>query len=319
MRLCSIGFIPRLSFGRSLSLPGILHCLPLLSRWIEQPTPIFILTSSFSTSTVFSICPLLNRGSPVSLMSSAIHLGDGGHSYLIRITPWFYKPSTANASSLPWTHFPLSVYLTRSYLVTDWMHPSPSAWFTNQSLALTELSLFCVPLLLNGGVAFNRLSRLELSEFPSDAPLHDNFIPALFSIASGLRHIRLGVIASFRLSPSKPIRSLSLQSLDIDFDSGSFAGDLLYAMDIPNLTDLTVRSVHMFVYRLLGCPDLLSQIVAFAVQGDIGDYQSLQHLFSAMPRLRVLDLAHSNRSVSMRTANGFITGFCPSSITFSMT
>jgi hypothetical protein len=85
--------------------------------------------------------------------------------------------------------------------------------------------------------------------------------------------------------------------LDIDFDTGPVAGFILAAMDVPSLTDLTVREVNHYVYCLLACPVLLGRLTRFCVHAYIGDSVSLQHLFSSLYRLQYLDICRSRAEV----------------------
>ncbi|KAJ7934482.1 hypothetical protein B0H13DRAFT_2305581 [Mycena leptocephala] len=88
---------------------------------------------------------------------------------------------------------------------------SPRVWFQSRALRITELSLFCVPLLWDGDVVFDRLERVEISDVTGLVPVPQHFLPALFIVATHLRYLCLGVIHAFTLPASHRLFSLSLE------------------------------------------------------------------------------------------------------------
>lgn len=162
---------------------------------------------------------------------------------------------------------------------------------------ITHLKLFCVPVRSDAALRFELLESVELTDFSCPATVDPCFLHTLFAIAINMRFLRLGALLPFPLPPSFRLYSASLRVLDIEFYHGSFSAELLSALDAPLLADLTVREVYQYVHSLLASPGVLSQITHFRVYSDIGDEVSLHQLFSALPRLRVLDLLHAHSHV----------------------
>lgn len=172
-----------------------------------------------------------------------------------------------------------------------------SCWFRSDLLHLTHLSSFCVPLHWNADHLFDGLEFVELADFSCPIPIPLHILPRLFAVAGRMRYLKLGSLVPFLVPGSYRLASTSLEVLDIDFDTGPLAGDLLSAMDVPSLTDLTVRDVYRSVHCLLACPLLLGRLTRFCVHADIGDSVSLQLLFDLIPRLQVLDLCRTRSDV----------------------
>jgi hypothetical protein len=141
---------------------------------------------------------------------------------------------------------------------------------------------------------FDHLEVVDFSDFSSGPALESSLFVALLSSAIHLRVLRIGPIQPFDIPPMYRLSSGSLRTLDIDFFSPDFAGRLLAAIAAPGLINLVVRQVYAGVDLLLAVPDLLSRITTFTAHLDIGDHTSLQRLYSALPRLQVLDLTHSS-------------------------
>ncbi|KAJ7077787.1 hypothetical protein C8R44DRAFT_896139 [Mycena epipterygia] len=171
-------------------------------------------------------------------------------------------------------------------------------WFGDTMPRITHLKLFCVPIRSEAVLQFEFLEVVELTDFLCPAAVDPGFLPSLFAVAVNMRVLRIGaLLLQFPLPKSFRLYSASLRILDLEFYHGAFCGDLLSMVDAPRLTDLTVREVYDHVHSLLASLALLSQITHFRVYSEIGDDVSLQHLFSALPHLRVLDLLHTHSYV----------------------
>ncbi|KAJ6536052.1 hypothetical protein B0H19DRAFT_1079583 [Mycena capillaripes] len=166
-------------------------------------------------------------------------------------------------------------------------------WFLQETPNISHLSIFCVPMLWDNFDFVHRLQTVDLTDFASPLPLSPALLPSLFSVARQLRSVRLGELVPFSLSSAYTLYSPTLEVLDIDFETGPVVGAIFATMDVPRLTDLTVRNVRTSVNYLLACPSLLLGLHHFCAVSDIGDNISLQHLFNAMPSLRTLDFGHA--------------------------
>ncbi|KAJ7739613.1 hypothetical protein B0H16DRAFT_1891056 [Mycena metata] len=188
----------------------------------------------------------------------------------------------------------LSYVAMRGYINPDAIsHDGPAErfpWFNNQFPALRRVVSFCVPVVLS---VFSGVRSVEITAYDNATPLPPGFLSALFDIASNLESVRLGAILPFEVNHSFALRSPTLRSLDLEFHRGDFAGVLFAALEVPSLVDLTVRSVHVFLDRLLIRPDVLSKISRFRVYSHIGDRTSIPLLFAALTDLTCLDLVHA--------------------------
>ncbi|KAJ6449310.1 hypothetical protein C8R47DRAFT_1084766 [Mycena vitilis] len=173
----------------------------------------------------------------------------------------------------------------------------PSLWFKGKLPNLQRFTTCCVPMLWRAGHSFASLTSFEYSDLSSPSPLPIDFLPLLFTIATRLRILRLGAMEPFAVPDTYSLVSTSLEVFDIDFETGPTVSHILDALDAPSLVDLTVRDVRTSIHWLLQCPDLLRPLTRFCVYSAIGDPTSLQHLFTGMPNLEVLDLTHSRTRV----------------------
>ncbi|KAJ7027188.1 hypothetical protein C8F04DRAFT_1267331 [Mycena alexandri] len=194
-------------------------------------------------------------------------------------SPVIFRRVSDNCRSLQvdsLTHLEISFVCMRSYspFTTETRAHFGQAlgptWFAIAPPTLVYLATFC--------------TRLSLDAY--------TFLPSLFRIAVHLRHLRLGAINPFVLPDDFALQSSSLESFDLEFHRGEFAGHVLAVLDTPRLTDLTVRGVYDYVHCLLARPDLLSRITRFCVYSEIGDSVSLHHLFTSLVSLEALDLGH---------------------------
>ncbi|KAJ6474026.1 hypothetical protein C8R47DRAFT_1076463 [Mycena vitilis] len=172
-----------------------------------------------------------------------------------------------------------------------------ASWFDSGLPCLARLSTFCVPMSWDVAQDFSMLGFVEFSDFNAATPMSAAFLPVLFGVANQMRILKLGAMESFTVPPYFSLPSVSLEALDIDFDSGPVTSAIIGALIVPNLIDLTVRNVGRCIEWLLQCPYLLLPLTRLCVHYDIGDPLSLQHLFNSMPHLAFLDLAHSRPHV----------------------
>jgi hypothetical protein len=103
----------------------------------------------------------------------------------------------------------------------------------------------------------------------------------LFSIAQCLRFMRLGLITPFAIPDGGVLSSNSLNVLDIFIADDEFAVDLMLTMEVPGLTDLTLRARYSL--GILRCTRILGQLTWFALQGNIFRGMSFFELFDSMP------------------------------------
>ncbi|KAJ7672312.1 hypothetical protein DFH06DRAFT_1124218 [Mycena polygramma] len=199
-------------------------------------------------------------------------------------------------------YFLTSFDVSYTYLPGHSLEVAPSArllpfdsvpWFRTVLPSLTRLVVFCVPFLWDNDLLYEGLEVVDLSYSHCPITLPIDVLPRLFTLATRLRSLRLGVIAPFDFPADYILFSQSLRALDLDFDSGPVVRSFLDALEVPNLRDLTVRDVRECVDYLFAFPVLLNRITRFCARGPLGDRVSLQHLFAALPRIEILDVVHS--------------------------
>ncbi|KAJ7161103.1 hypothetical protein C8R46DRAFT_1038265 [Mycena filopes] len=169
------------------------------------------------------------------------------------------------------------------------VHP----WFSDSISRLSELRLFCAPMNWNAVGRFEHLEVVELTDFSADVHLDPGLLPALCRGAPSLRVLILGALRPFLVPADFRLESTSLRELDVEFYKPVFVGAILASVVAPGLRELVVRQVYDQLHALLACPDLLSRIERFTAYSSFGDHITIQHLFTAMPRLLHLDLSHS--------------------------
>ncbi|KAJ7611884.1 hypothetical protein DFH06DRAFT_1345275 [Mycena polygramma] len=170
-------------------------------------------------------------------------------------------------------------------------------WFRSVLPSMARLVLFCVPFVWASDMLFEGLEVVELSYSHCPITLPVDILPRLFTLATRLRTLRLGLLIPFDFPEGFILSSSSLQTFDIDFDSGPIVRTLLDALEVPSLRDMTVRDVRECVDYLFAFPILLNRLTHFRVHGPIGDRVSLQHLFAELRRIEFLDIAHSDAVV----------------------
>ncbi|KAJ7040137.1 hypothetical protein C8F04DRAFT_1178237 [Mycena alexandri] len=124
------------------------------------------------------------------------------------------------------------------------------------------------------------------------------FFVELFSTAIRLRHIKLAdilVVALPGSSDQSPLKSTSLQVLDLTLDADGFGVCFMKLMIVPNLSKLTLRvdrtnaveSLRLYLPKL-------HAVRRFCLHGSLGFDDDFYALFGSLPKLRVLDLQHAD-------------------------
>ncbi|KAJ7130013.1 hypothetical protein C8R43DRAFT_1133983 [Mycena crocata] len=170
-------------------------------------------------------------------------------------------------------------------------------WFNGQLEQVEHLYLFCYPVRWESFGVLTRLRVVHLVDFSTPLSLDSSILITLLSPNSSLEELRLGTVDVTEFPADVVLACPALRVLDVRFFRCRLVGKILSALIVPNLTDLVVRDVADQLYRLLICPALLSGLVHLELHGKAGDRYSLQHLFAAIPRLRSLNLHHTDSGV----------------------
>ncbi|KAJ7637953.1 hypothetical protein DFH06DRAFT_1335601 [Mycena polygramma] len=170
---------------------------------------------------------------------------------------------------------------------------NPCRWFTGSDICPRHLELYGASVCWETPAFFQRLVSLDLVGLASPGMLLVDwpFFVALFSTADRLRFLRLADIPPFPIPSSATICSPTLAVLDVSIGEDAFLVRLMLAMDVPALTDLTLRACYATLGYALHCGHILRRLVCFALHGDIACGTPLYPLFDSMPLLEVLDFS----------------------------
>ncbi|KAJ7654014.1 hypothetical protein DFH06DRAFT_1133593 [Mycena polygramma] len=142
---------------------------------------------------------------------------------------------------------------------------SPLPWFSRSVLRLRGLELNGVPLLWETPCLFEHLEVVDLSDFPSNAPLDWEVFSALFRSAAQLRILRIGSVHTGSSTSARQLLSSSLEELDVRFVGSPALGLLVQHMALPNIKTLVVRGFYQVdLFSVLLWPHL-SRVVRFEV------------------------------------------------------
>jgi hypothetical protein len=108
--------------------------------------------------------------------------------------------------------------------------------------------------------------------------------------------MRLGLLAPFSIPVAGVLSSNSLNVFDVFIGDRGFIVDLMLVMDVPHLTDLTLRTSY-YLGSILRCAHIFGRLTRFALHGAITGGQPLFSLFDSMPLLEVLDLRRTKYHV----------------------
>ncbi|KAJ7924268.1 hypothetical protein B0H13DRAFT_2315668 [Mycena leptocephala] len=185
--------------------------------------------------------------------------------------------------------FSLCYYLMEGYSAFHSGEPiyheplNPRTWFGGGPFRPRRLQLHGAAVSWTCPSILPSLVMLDLVDVMGTAIAVDwDSLSLLFSIAQCLRFMRLGVITPFAIPDGGVLSSNSLNVLDIFIADDEFAVDLMLTMEVPGLTDLTLRARYSLGV-ILRCTRILGQLTWFALQGNIFRGMSFFELFDSMP------------------------------------
>ncbi|KAJ6477941.1 hypothetical protein C8R47DRAFT_1323290 [Mycena vitilis] len=171
---------------------------------------------------------------------------------------------------------------------------SPLPWFSRSVLRLRGLELNGIPLLWETPLLFNHLEVVDLSDFPSNAPLGWEVFSALFLSATRLRILRIGSIHTGPSDRTCPLLSNSLEELDVRFVGSPALGLLVQRMVLPSIKTLVVRGFYQVdLFSVLLWPYCLSRVLRFEVRGWLGSGEDVWPLFDSLKKVEEFDFTHA--------------------------
>ncbi|KAJ7169017.1 hypothetical protein C8R46DRAFT_1218384 [Mycena filopes] len=150
-------------------------------------------------------------------------------------------PSLISVSLLYW-YLPGYGQVTSDYSFLDPF--TPRVWFNGILPSLARVELNSVPVLWYSPRLFDNLETLDLSDFPSMAPIRWQVFEALFAAARRLRVLRIANIRIDGTLPEHRLSSQSVELLDVRFVGCSVLGFLLQKTDFPNIRTFVARGFY---------------------------------------------------------------------------
>ncbi|KAJ7120544.1 hypothetical protein C8R43DRAFT_959788 [Mycena crocata] len=173
-------------------------------------------------------------------------------------------------------------------------------WFNGTFGPLDHLELVSVYVPWHGSSLLANITSLDIS---SIYDIEWDFFHEVFTHAVNLKFLRMDALSHCEIPFGYTPRLPALLVLDVGLDDNLFMYNLLFRLDTPLLTDLTVRDIDSGIPHLLICARILNQITRLAIFGLLSYTQmecleqALGRLFSLIPNLQVLDLRHAEEDV----------------------
>ncbi|KAJ7664481.1 hypothetical protein DFH06DRAFT_1127894 [Mycena polygramma] len=200
------------------------------------------------------------------------------------------------------TNLSITYFFMEGYSIFNDGHPiyvapfKPAYWFSGSAFYLRHLKSYGVALPRDSPHLFDNLVSFDVSQLEADGPLLIDwqFLSILFSSARQLRYLRLADLPPFEIPSTAVLHSTSLAVLDVCIEHSPFLVKLVSVMDVPSLSELTIRACYHTVADILSCRHILGQVKRVALHGSVGDGDWLYALFDSLSSVETLDLSFAD-------------------------